>query len=136
MSWTYDPSDMSSALNRVRLRMGDVIEDDPQMQDEEIQLFIDVSSTDADAAYAALTALAARYARESDKWVGDLKILKSQKFRAIKDLLTEMEGTTRFIGIPSAGGIRYSQKEEIEGDTDMVTPSFRRNQFDYGDEPS
>jgi hypothetical protein len=136
MSWTYDPSDMDSALNRVRLRIGDVNESDPQMQDEEIQLFIDATSTDEDAAYSALTALAARYARESDKWVGDLKILKSQKFRAIKDLLANIEPSTRFIGIPSAGGIRYSQKEEIEGDSDLVTPSFRRNQFDYEGDPS
>lgn len=135
MSWTYDAEDMTIPLNRVRLMVGDTNASDPQLSDEELQLFIDSSDTDRGAAVLAARALAAKYARSVDKWVGDLKILASQRHRAYQALVEELTPTGGSInGIPSAGGIRYSSKEEILADTDLVVPSFYRGVHDNVDD--
>lgn len=135
MAFTYDPDNLTDSVNKVRLLIGDVDSEDPQFADEEIQAFINSTSTDQAAAALALNALAARTAGLVDKWVGDLKLLESQKHRAYAEQAAVLLTGGRMLGIPSAGGIRVSQKESQEADSDLVVPSFRRNQFDYSGEP-
>jgi len=132
MSWTYDETTLATnAVHRVRLKLGDLDPNDPQLQDEEIQLLLNQQSSEAGAVAAAARLLAARYSRSVDKWVGDLKILASQRARAYRELAENtLAGSTMAYGTPFAGGIRVSSKEDIEANDDLVVPSFRRDMHD------
>jgi hypothetical protein len=64
MSWTYDPTQLQdSALMQVRLVLGDTAPDDPLMEDEEIQFYLD--QTDNSVLKAAINCIDAALARIS-----------------------------------------------------------------------
>lgn len=132
MAWTYDETKLATnAVYRVRLKLGDLNSAAQQLQDEEIQLLIEQNQTEDGAVRAAARLLANRYARDSDKWVGDLKILYSQRARAYREMAeSTLAGTTMSYGRPFAGGIRVSDKEDITSNDDLVQPAFRRNLHD------
>jgi hypothetical protein len=130
MSWTYNPEDLTTDLNKFRRLLGDVNEDDQQYSDEEAEMFLGAAGSIEGAVARAAKALAARYSRNVDKWVGDLKILNSQRAKAYLELSKSLSGAASTYRVPSAGGIRISQKEEVEADTELVVPSFRRDHMD------
>lgn len=134
MAWTYDPSGLDIPLNLLRLAIGDTNTNDQQLQDEELEKFLALAGSVDSAAILAARALQAHYARSVDKWVGDLKILASQRARAYGLLVERLEAGSGLRGIPSAGGIRVGEKEVLAEDTDMVSPSFRRGMFDHIEE--
>lgn len=134
MSWSYDPA-LPETLDRVRLLIGDTITNDQQLSDEEIYSMLMIYGAVNSTAVAACRALAARYARYADKWVGDLKILASQKHRAYLELAEELRtaGSSAMgaaLAVPTAGGIYVSEKEAYEGNTNRVVPFFRRGMHD------
>lgn len=137
MPWTYD-KELPTDRDRIRLIIGDTLEVEQQFQDQEIDAMLTIWGSITATAIAACRALAAKYARQADKWVGDLKILASQKSEAYLNLANELEeaGATA-VGASNqrlfAGGIRISQKETLDGDTDRVMPFFRRNMMDNQD---
>lgn len=137
MAWTYDDQDLGLPLNALRLRIGDTIESRPLFSDEELEAFLSGAGDNIlRAAVVAMRVLEARAAREVDKWVGDLKILASQRHRQYQRTLEELEvQALGALGVPSAGGIRVSQKEANTDDTDLVEPAFRRDMHDYIEEP-
>ena len=133
--WTYEPELLDDPddgpLWRVRLRIGDTDAEKPQLQDEEIRNFLDEASGSVSrAALIAAKHLVAKYARAVDKWVGDLKILASQRHRAYLQLVEELQPASGLFGVPSAGGIRISDKDSMEANDDLVVPSFRRGDMD------
>lgn len=130
MSWSYDEQLLDVALNRIRMKLGDTDPSDPQLQDEEIQLLIDETDSDDAATKRAARVLAARYARSVDKWVGDLKILASQRHRAYLDLYESLSGGAQIGGVPTAGGVYVADKEAMQGDDSLVKPAFRRGMHD------
>lgn len=130
MAWTYDSSALDVPLNAVRLLIGDTDSAAPQLQDEEIQTFIDTTDSSAAAAALAARALAAKYSRSVDKWVGDLKILASQRHRHYLLLVEKLESQGGVHGVPSAGGIRVSEKDAQSTNDDLVSPFFRRGMHD------
>lgn len=131
MAWTYDPTDLSADKDRVRFKIGDTNSADPQLEDEEILYLLDLTGSVDGAVKRAAEALAFKYARQADKWVGDLKILASQKSRAYRELAEGISASASvFFGVPYAGGIRVGDKETVEADTDLVSPSFRRGLHD------
>lgn len=96
---------------------------------------IDTYNTASMAAVAACRAIAARFSRQADKWVGDLKILASQKARAFLTLADTLEarGAAALggsMGAPMAGGISIADKEAVAGNPDRVPPSFYRGIHD------
>jgi hypothetical protein len=131
MAWTYDLTNLGgNRIAQVRLKLGDTDVSDPQLQDEEIDVLLDQTSSIDGAALLGARLLAARYARSVDKWVGDLKILASQRHRAYLDLADKLSATGIAYGMPSAGGIRVSEKETQAENDDLVSPSFVRGQHD------
>ena len=129
MSWTYEPELLDEPKNRVRFQIGDTNERDQLVSDEEINLALEMTGS-ADAATAAIAkAIAAKLARQSDKWVGDLKILASQKHRAF---LTIAEQYGRK-GYPTAGGVYQGDKDTLAANTEVTPPSFFRGMHDFGD---
>jgi hypothetical protein len=134
MSFSYDTS-LATSKDRVRFAIGDTDKDDPQFSNEEITALLTIYGSVTVTASAAARALSAKYSREADKWVGDLKILASQKARAYKDLAESLESAaTSATGVPSAGGISVAQKQAYEADTDRVAPFFKRDMFPYDSE--
>lgn len=135
MSWTYDETTLAtSARNRVRLKLGDTNASNQQLQDEEIDLLLSETGSETAALVAAAQALAAKYAPSVDKWVGDLKILASQRHRAYLDLiektLTGTASAASRLAVPTAGGVYAAEKEAMEGDDSLVHPAFRRGLHD------
>jgi len=135
MSWTYDTS-LPNDRDRVRLLIGDTLTQDQQLSDEELDAMLEIYGATISTAIAACRALAAKYARYADKWVGDLKILASQKSRAYFKLAEELQsagssalGTA--LAVPTAGGIWVGEKEMAESDADRVEPFFRRGMHDH-----
>lgn len=134
MAWTYN-IELTEPKDKVRLMIGDTTNVDPQFQDEELEAMLAIYGNVTQTAVAAARALSARYSRQADKWVGDLKILASQRAKQYRELADMLEtASVGTFGIPSAGGIRVSQKEAAEGDTDRVQPSFKSNMFEGVDE--
>jgi hypothetical protein len=130
MAWTYN-IELVEDKDKVRLLIGDTTNDDPQFQDEELEAMLLTYGSVTATAIAAARALSAKYARQADKWVGELKILASQRARAYRELAdTLAKAAVSAYGVPSAGGIRVSQKETMDADTDRVKPSFTSNMFE------
>lgn len=122
--WSYDARG-TTPTDQVRLLIGDTDTEDQQLQNEEIQTLIAAAGSITSAAAMACRTLAARYARYADKWVGDLKILASQKSRAYERLAEQYEARGVIYAVPSAGGIRVADKEVNAANPELVQPAFR-----------
>lgn len=129
MAWTYTNDPTNVQLDAVRLLIGDVDGDDPQLTDEELNYFVAVEGNTISAAIAAARALMSLFARKVDKAVGDLKVSYSQRHGHYKDLVTRLETRqgTKDIQV-YAGGISASDKRTTEEDSDRVKPAFSRDQ--------
>lgn len=128
MSWTYN---IESGLVRdqVRLLIGDTLSTDPQFSDEELDW---LATSNGSGLYrtagAACRVLATRYSRYADKWVGDLKILASQKARnyLVMAASFDKQSGAQSWAVPTAGGIYVDEKEAAAEDTTLVQPEFTR----------
>lgn len=135
MTWTYTP-ETGDDISRVRLLIGDTNPDDEQMQDEEIQMLLDTEGGVQVAAQKAAFALAAKYARLTDKWVGDLKILASQRARRYQELYQELKtalASGALYAVPTAGGVYVADKDAQAANEALTQGSFRRDMHDNTD---
>lgn len=133
MAWTYTPEN-SDTLSRVRFLIGDTDSTDQQLQDEEIQMLLGLGGGVQVTAQKAALALAAKYARLTDKWVGDLKILASQRARRYQELATTLKteaAASSLYAVPTAGGIYVADKETQEQNDALVHGSFKRDMHDF-----
>lgn len=135
MAFSYTPGGTDS-VSKVRLLIGDTAEttDTPALfQDEEIELLVTLEGTVDAAAAAAAKALAFRFAKEVDKWVGDLKILASQKaerFQKLYESLVANGSNLPLTAIPTAGGVYKAEKDAYEANTALVQPYLKRGIHD------
>ncbi len=73
MSWTYTNNPTGSNRDALRLAVGDTIENDPRLSDEEVEHFLSLYPDSLDLAAAqAAEAIAARYSSMAVSYVGDL----------------------------------------------------------------
>ena len=73
MTWTYTNNPSGSSRDALRLAVGDTIENDPRLSDEEVEHFLGLYSDSLDLAAAqAAEAIAARYSSMAVSYVGDL----------------------------------------------------------------
>jgi len=99
MAWSYDAS-LSTTRDQVRSMVGDTKSTDQQLQNETIEaLLVDTGDNPTAAAVQAAKLIAANYSRQADKWVGDLKILASQKSRAYYELSKQLGKAHRSAGV-------------------------------------
>lgn len=134
MTWTYssaslDDSTSTGRRNIIRLTIGDTDTSDQQLQDEEIDYFLDSND---DALYSTskqcVMALIAKYSREADTWMGHTRVEKSQRVRNYTKLLDTLESDiSRILAIAQAGGLSISEKSSLLEDADLVQPSFHRD---------
>ena len=73
MTWTYTNNPTESRRDALRLAVGDTIENDPHLSDEEVGHFLGLYPDSLDLAAAqAAEAIAARYSSMAVSYVGDL----------------------------------------------------------------
>lgn len=135
MTWSYSADALSETVDgplmQVRLHIGDTDEDDQQLQDEEIQYLLTQESTTLMAASRACEILAARYARQADKKVGDLSITYTKTSENYRLLAASLMAQGRSYAVPSAGGVEVSEKESAADDATLVQGSIRRGMHDF-----
>jgi len=90
MTWSYDTS-LTEAKDKVRFYIGDTDTNDQLLQDEEINFLLTETQNVLQAASRAAKALAAKFSRQADKAVGDLRISLSQKAQAYMSLAADLE---------------------------------------------
>ena len=132
MSWSYT-SESGVDLDAVRLLIGDTNEDDPQLSNVEIAIFTASSASPQAAAAKAAQALAFKYARQVDKWVGDLKILASQRskqYQRLYEELLNLGAASLVSSVPTAGGVYQSEKDAYAANPALAPSAFQRGMND------
>lgn len=89
MSWSYSGDPNTSDLDRVRFTIGDTIESEPLLQDEEINYLIGVYGVYGAAQYACVS-LMSRFSREVDYTIGPESVKAGQRWQHYKDLLDKL----------------------------------------------
>lgn len=127
-SWSYSGDPSLDDKDAVRFMIGDVDEDDAQISDEEIAYLIAKTGSADGAAYAAATALSAKFSRLaiSEKQVGDLRIKYTDRAGAYRTMAGDILSGTGSGSDPIAyaGGISLADIEANDLDTDRPTPLF------------
>jgi len=73
LTWTYTNNPTESSRDALRLAVGDTIENDPRLSDEEVEHFLGLYPDSLDLAAAqAAEAIAARYSSMAVSYLGDL----------------------------------------------------------------
>jgi len=90
MTWSYDTS-LATDKDKVRFYIGDTDQTDQLLQDEEINFLLTETTNVLLAASRAAKAVAAKFSRQADKAVGDLRISLSQKAQAYTTLAADLE---------------------------------------------
>lgn len=125
MTWTYTASS-TTALNRVRRRIGDTNTNDQLLQDEEIQDFLDEYAEDLYAtAAASCEAICAKLARDTAHTVQGMSNSRNEKFDHYEKLAEKMWSKARMVTTPSYGGASVADQEDFDSDTDLKPYSFR-----------
>lgn len=132
MTWSYSGDPTSDPKDEVRFLIGDTDSDDQLIEDEEINYLLDKEGgIILEAAARAAGAIAAKFAREADKDIGDYSISASQRAEAYRELekalSKESKDSRAKSAIPFAGGISRDDKKQTRQDTDRVDPKFRKD---------
>lgn len=91
MAWTYDDA-LDQPLYEVRFKVGDTIEADPQLSDGEITYLISQAGGSVlGASYLAAKAIAAKYARQVSKGMGQTNIQLQQRKDHYDELAEEIK---------------------------------------------
>ena len=103
MAWSYDPA-LTDRMDEVRFLVGDTVQTDPMMQNEEIErllvLYPPVLTQPAYlAAAAACDAIASRFGRQTQKSVGALSVSAQQKYEHYKELATVLRTAYQTKGV-------------------------------------
>lgn len=131
MSWSYSGDPSSSDKDAVRFNIGDTIEADPQLQDEEILYLLDINGGSIQqATIDAFKALISKYSRFVNEKVGDVSNALSDRLENFKLALSEYERKLTAFVVPFAGGISVAGKKANERNTALIEPFFNRPQFD------
>ena len=131
--WTYSGNPGASANDAVRWLCGDVSSGSALVSDSEITWALSQEGSDNYRAAALVCeAVESQYTQKADKAIGDLKITYSgvadrygKKAQSLRQRASA-RGVNVFVG-----GRSVSRKDTVEDDSDRVTPSFAKGQFDY-----
>lgn len=133
MTWTYDPTDISTDLAKVRLLIGDTDTNNQLVTDEEINAAISLTSNVYEAAAWMCRAIVGKYARDIDTSVESVSRKASQRRDSYIKLAQQLESQSvnlgGGLGVPYVGGVSQSAMDAVEDDSDRVSPSFKRGMF-------
>jgi hypothetical protein len=119
MTWSYDPTKLAtSPKDRMRFEIGDVDQNDPLLQDEEILFALDTTNSFAYAKVKCAEALANRYAHEATTKTGPLAYELGQRAELWAKKLAQYKSEAAGTGAPTATNLDKA-------------PSFTKGMHDY-----
>lgn len=132
MTWTYDPGSIAKKpKDQVRRLIGDVIQNDQQIADEEINFALTQRSSVYGAAAECCRYISSQFSRKVDVVAqaaggGALKTNYSAQAKAYLQMAIQFDGRAAMTGggLPYAGGTSVTDKQAMEQDTDRVAPQF------------
>jgi hypothetical protein len=131
MTFTYNVSSLDSALNRIRLEIGDTDSTRPLLQDEEIEQIIDEISDFNQQVAKCCRLICSIFASEPSniKIEGFAESYKDA-FEHFEKLAEHYEKLGGSGGVPWAGSYDVDFKDATELDTTLVSPAFKRGMHD------
>lgn len=93
MAWIYDPASLQdSPKDQIRLLIGDTLESDPLLQDEEIQFYIDQCSGDITrAALSCVNVIITRICSTPDYTLGPYSESNGNRLKAFQSIKAELD---------------------------------------------
>lgn len=126
-NWTYYPTKLAtSPKDQVRALIGDTVQTDQQLQDEEINFFLSLRASTWGAAAECCMALASKFSRSVDQAVGTAKISFSQMAKGYiaRAALFNAKAAMGGAGLPYAGGLSAADMLNALSNDDRVEPQF------------
>ena len=130
-TWTFDWTDIDTNLAKVRVLIGDTVSGRQLLSDESIDWMDTQAGNVFGTAAMACEAIAARFAGDADKVVGDLEVRLSQKALAYEKRAKGFRKQAIKLVGPVAGGVSKTAKQTQKDDTDRVKPFLGRGQFGH-----
>lgn len=128
MTWTWDETDLSTALAQVRSAIGDTNDSDELLSDEQINWRLGQVSQDVgEASIRCVRDIIAQLSRDIDRSNVGMSASRSQKIQHYKDLLIELKEYGGTLAEMTLTGISDSDEASIEDDAD-----YRPNEFQIG----
>jgi hypothetical protein len=136
--WTYGGDPSANTKDEVRFLLGDTVQADPQVSDEEIAYLLGKWPDPYTAAAQGAAALSATYSRLIDRTVGTLSISYSQKSQQFAQLAKDLRAQARSPegaagAAPLTFGIAWAEKDEKDLDTSLVPDVFDQGMHDNPD---
>lgn len=137
-SATYGNDPTNSALDQVRLLVGDTDCGEAFCTDQEIEFFIDQEGSPEFAAVCVAEAIAAKVARRVTQGGAGVTQALSDIFTHYKELAKDLLAKANVSGGVTvyAGGLSVTEKELDHQDADLVQPYFERGQMQNPDATS
>lgn len=134
MTWTYNDLDPGATdKDQVRLMVGDTDTTDQQLTDEEVTHFLTTYVTIGNAAVHAARAILAEVSRQVTRAVGDLRINLSDRAKAYRELIKDLEEMADasdpwqiYMGNQS-----LADRDTDRANTDLPQPPFEIGMHDY-----
>jgi len=129
MTFSYDVDELDTALNRIRLEIGDTDSNRPLLEDEEIEQVIEEFSTFNLRVAKCFRLICSLFASiPTSVRIEGFSENFAKAYEHFKDMAARYE---RFGGGgPWAGSIDVAFKEATELNTSLVSPSFKRGMHD------
>lgn len=134
----YSGAPSSVTADALKLLIGDLSTSSSGelLKSAECTYFLTAYGSARAAAPHAARAVAAMFADQVGRTVGDLRVDAQQKFEHYNTLAASLERQSALTGVPYAGGISIADKQSVESDTDRVAPAFRIGVHDHPEYPS
>lgn len=136
MTWTYDSTDLSTNLAKVRVGLDDDT-NDQLLTDEEINYILGLTSSIAQARVRSIETILAKIARRIDRNQSGVSASRAQMTQHYRDLL-KIEKSRALSGNLNAygGGLSQSRIDSAIEDSDFPQPEFRVDMGENSTDPS
>jgi len=119
MTFTWDSSDLTTALSQVRSAIGDTQENKQMLSDEQIEFRLDqYDDAVGPTAIRCVQDVIAHLARDVDRSNVGMSASRSQQITHYKDLLKELKAESRGVAESYVGGLSNSAADSINSDSD------------------
>lgn len=132
MSFSYSGDPSSSPKDYVRFLIGDTDKDDPILQNEEIQIFLNTYNNGViNASIRCCEQISAKFSRRVNETVGQVKMDFSQAAKAYRDMAMDLRRRLSMEDMtPYAGGISKTDKQNQQLNVDRVKPDFSKEMME------
>ncbi len=129
MSFSYDPTGLSTELNRIRLEIGDTDENDYYLLDEEVAQIQSEKSTFFLRVAKCCELICSKIARDVKVKMGRFSEDSGDVYQRYKDMAVVFNRLAS-TSYPWSGAISVSEKESIEDNAALVKPKIKLGMHD------